>query len=109
MTFRPHFVDSVLDLVFAEREAQDAQWGEQNHPDGTGTESLKYLAGVAKRDCQRAALDGRLTYRHILDEEVAEAFAETDPIKLKTELIQVAAVAVAWVEKLIREEERSSK
>ena len=27
----------VFDDVRAERARQDAQWGEQNHPDGTGT------------------------------------------------------------------------
>jgi len=35
-------------------------------------------------------------------EEVFEALAETDPEKLELELIQAAAVIVAWVEKLRR-------
>jgi len=38
------------------------------------------------------------TWEMILLEEVWEALAETDPVKLRAELIQVAAVAVAWVE-----------
>ena len=94
----------VLDRVDIERFRQDQKWGEQNHPDGTGGCSQQYWAGVARRDCDRAFAEGRGTYRHILEEEVAEALAESDPEKLKAELIQVAAVAVAWVEKLIREE-----
>ena len=38
---------------------------------------------------------GRGTWRHILAEEVAEAYAETGDA-LSTELVQVAAVAVQW-------------
>lgn len=94
---------TVLDDVRIERIAQDLKWGEQNHPDGTGP-YLKHLADEARSACGWAFYEGVGTYRHILLEEVYEALAETDPIKLKAELIQVAAVAVAWVEKLNREE-----
>lgn len=94
----------IGDEVYQERVRQHDKWGEQNHPDGTGGVSAEYWAKVIRRDCDRAFADGRGTFAHILNEEVAEALAETDPEKLKTELIQVAAVAVAWVEKLIREE-----
>ena len=93
---------SILAEVLAERVRQDAKWGEQNHPDGTGLRADAAMAALAKADCDRAARDGELTYRHILDEEVCEAFAETDPAKLRVELVQVAAVAVAWIEKLDR-------
>jgi hypothetical protein len=93
----------VLRQVNAERQAQEAKWGEQNHPDGTGSLSYAARALQAKYQCQQAAEEGRITYRHILEEEVWEAFAESDPTKLRDELIQVAAVAVAWVEKLDRE------
>lgn len=99
-------LDYVLYEVGHERLKQEAKWGEQSWPDGTGGLTSEWWSIMARRDCQAAHADGRLTYRHILDEEVHEAFAETDPEKLKAELIQVAAVAVAWVEKLIREESR---
>jgi len=95
-------LDTVLADIRAERARQDAKWGEQNHPNGTGRSGDPLVAEVVKADCDRAARDGKLTYRHILDEEVCEAFAETDPAKLRTELVQVAAVAVAWIEKLDR-------
>lgn len=94
----------ALGEVSWERIAQHTKWGEQNHPDGTGGLTAQFHANIARTDCERAFKDGRGTWRHILNEEVAEALAESDPEKLKTELIQVAAVAVAWVEKLIREE-----
>lgn len=93
---------NVLDEIRAERKAQDAKWGEQNHPNGTGGISAHFHADVARNDCNRAAADGRLTWRHILDEEVAEAIAESDPAKLRAELIQVGAVVAAWIEALDR-------
>ena len=95
--------DAVLHDVQRERDAQHAKWGEQNWPDGTGSDFQKGGAEWAKRRTDEAAVDGSLTYEHILTEEFFEALAESDKSKLRTELIQVAAVAVAWVEKLDRE------
>ena len=88
---------SVLREVADERARQDAKWGIQNHPDGTGVKNEE-LADLAKVMTDSAAADGSLTYGLILQEEFYEAMAETDPAKLRAELIQVAAVAVAWVE-----------
>ena len=88
----------ILPEIAAERARQDAKWGEQNHPDGTGMLGDLGRANRAKMACNSAASNGTLTYRHILDEEVREAFAEYDPAKLRAELVQVAAVAVAWIE-----------
>lgn len=101
---------TVLAEVMSERYRQDAKWGEQNHPDGTGYDvpltfgasCMGGLADVARRVCQRRASEGKVTYLDILFEEVAEAFAEDDPAKLRGELVQVAAVAVAWVEAIDR-------
>lgn len=94
---------SPLTDILTERACQDAKWGEQNHPDGTGRPGDLWRATFAKEACEKAVRHGDLTFRHILDEEVQEAFAESDPVRLREELIQVAAVAVAWVEKLDRE------
>ncbi|WP_433513703.1 hypothetical protein ACQP2T_60835 [Nonomuraea sp. CA-143628] len=86
-----------------ELAAQDAKWGEQTHPNGTGpdvvwglTGRAASLADLAKGLCERRAEEGRLTWRDILLEEVAEAFAEDDPSRLGAELLQVAALAVQW-------------
>lgn len=94
----------VLQDVAVERAFQNGKWGEQNHPDGTGLDcpSSGWLAASYRQDCQRAAEDGTLTWRHILREEYAEALAEDDPAKLRAELIQVAAVAAAWAEAIDR-------
>lgn len=89
-------VRQFAEAVDTERRAQLAKWGEQHHPDGTERRRAR-LAGAARARCQVAAEEGRVTWRHILDEEVEEAFAETDPAKLRAELVQVAAVCAAWI------------
>lgn len=114
---------AVLVEVRMERHRQDAKWGEQNHPDGTGAmcmrdgrptadptilEVRRERAQLERQACDEAALAGRLTWRHILREEVAEACAEDDPAKLRAELVQVAAVAVKWIEAIDRRQARDS-
>ncbi|MFE9234792.1 hypothetical protein [Cellulosimicrobium funkei] len=107
---------SVVDDVAAERVRQDAKWGVQNHPDGTGravrvldplVDPSRYteagwLATRAKASTDTAARGGSVTWRHILLEEVFEALAEDDPERLRTELVQVAAVAQQWAEAIDR-------
>lgn len=92
----------VLTAIAAERKAQIARWGVQNHPDGTGMHFLKGTADRERRACDAAFENGRGTWRHIFAEEVAEAFAERDLVKLRGELVQAAAVAVAWIEAIDR-------
>ncbi|WP_405393376.1 hypothetical protein [Microbispora hainanensis] len=97
----PGSLHIVLTEVAAERAAQDAMWGLQEHPDGTGP-AYAPEADLAKQAVTDAAAGGLLTWRHILYEEVLEAFAEDDANRLRAELIQVAAVAVKWVQNLDR-------
>src|SRR5712675_2039118 len=66
-------------------------------PDGTGGGGRQTWETIAKIACDRATRENRCTWAHVLDEETAEALAETDPVKLRAELIQVAAVALHWV------------
>lgn len=99
---------AVLGEVAAERGRQDAKWGQQNHPDGTGPYASVRggnaweIAGMARAWCQHKAAMGKVTWLDILTEETAEAFAEDDRQRLRAELIQVAAVAVAWIEDIDR-------
>jgi len=88
----------VLRDIQEERTRQDVKWGQQNHPDGTGHTHARAHADSAKSVCNHYAKIGQLTWMHILTEEMMEAFAETDPKLLRTELIQAAAVATAWAE-----------
>lgn len=96
----------VLSDVAAERAAQDAMWGVQDFPDGSGT-AFEPRAARAKDDGRAAWSAGELTWRHVLVEEVYEALAEPAPDRLRAELIQVAAVAVKWVQALDRRAGRS--
>ena len=94
----------VYGAIARERAAQDARWGEQNHRDGTGGLSRAGDAESMRQWTNRQAAEGTLAWIDILEEEVAEALAETDPAKLRAELVQVAAVAVAWIEAIDRRE-----
>lgn len=70
----------------------------QHHvPDGTGPQWAS-LADQARQECEQAGETGGLSWRHVLFEEVAEALAEADPAKLRRGLVQVAAVAVQWIQ-----------
>lgn len=100
MSYYSYPTDALADVA-AERDAQDAKWGEQNHPDGTGRPGSRQDAAYYRSVCKANGL-GQDNWQNILAEEVYEAFAETDPAKLRDELIQVAAVAVAWVEAIDR-------
>ena len=93
----------VLADVEDEMDAQVEKWGEQRHPDGTiDSEESEWQADFDRTLCQEAAGNGTLTWRHILQEEVSEAFAEVDPDKLREELVQIAAVAGSWMRDIDR-------
>lgn len=118
---------NVFQDVALELRRQVAKWGEQNHPNGTGSHTMPMaeivrgpgnaivhrhyafgLANQAKSATDSHAKAGILTYADIFVEEVFEALAESDPAKLRTELIQCAAVAVAWVQKIDRDEAKKA-
>lgn len=86
---------AIFSRIDAERKAQDAKWGQQNHEDGTGSEAAQAMANYLRALCQSQDKD---SWMNILAEEVAEAFAEAEPAALRKELIQSAAVIVAWIE-----------
>lgn len=100
----------TLSLLVDEIGRQDAKWGPQNHPDGTGPDTYPFrntdvnldfrtgseCAEIFRRSCQGSFAGGRGTWRHVLTEEVGEAYAEAGT-ELSAELVQVAAVAVQWI------------
>ena len=107
-------ISSVLEEVLQERLKQHDKWGEQNLPDGTGPNYLLFgrtetdatnlaLRNAAIKVTDSRSMMGILSYSDILLEEVFEALSETDQKLLRAELIQCAAVAVQWVEKIDRE------
>lgn len=71
----------IVAAIITERERQDAKWGGK--------------PGVHRNDDH--------TYAAVLGEEfgeVCQAWLERDTDNLRVELIQVAAVAIAWIENL---------
>lgn len=87
----------TLAEVVNEMGRQVELWGIQHHPLGTGGVGSKEAADFAKQTCDTAAANGHATWADILLEEVREALAETDPAKVRTELIQVMAVCGSMV------------
>lgn len=114
---RYNITAKVLAEVMAERVAQDYLWGVQDFPwhwrgDGRGValtgRSYAAWAELYKAECDRrrrhvelGSNDSR-SYALVLLEEVFEALAQTDPAKVRAELVQVAAVAVKAIEALDR-------
>ncbi|OSC76488.1 hypothetical protein B5180_01655 [Streptomyces sp. BF-3] len=94
--------NAVLAEIATERAAQDAIFGQQDLPDGTGSNAFFREAHESRRLCDRAFSNGEGTYRHVFLEEVYEALAESDPAKLRAELVQAVAVGVKWIEAIDR-------
>lgn len=70
----------VIRLVLEERDRQDAKWGKQDHHDFVWNAIL----GEEKGEVEKALLE------HYHGDDFRE--------RIKEEIIQVAAVAIAWLE-----------
>lgn len=97
---------AILDEIGAERHAQDAKWGQQNHPWKVSHQHFTWSgmqsAGQAKDMVDFLAQHGELDYAGILAEEFYEALEARSRDEVRAELLQVAAVAVAAIESLDR-------
>ena len=69
-------------------------------PNGTGGGGRMTWMTIARNSCDRAFREGHLTHVEVFDEETAEVMAETDPVKLRAELMDVMATCLRWVEEL---------
>lgn len=98
MTEVPASTETVLADIGDERERQFTKWGPQHHPDGTSVLLYSDARERARALCDRRAEKGIVTWSDILREEFFEAMAEVDPAALRKELVQIGAVAAAWVE-----------
>jgi hypothetical protein len=83
--------------IFNEVRRQRSIYGLQELPDGTNQPGDKLMEAFAKRICHEHEQGGRLTWRDVLNEEVAESVAADNHQHLDEELVQVAAVAVSWI------------
>ena len=95
--------EAVLDLIRTERMRQDRKWGEQNHND-------YYWLGILTEELGEAAkalIEGAITAyapEDFPDKNVKCHYVRqrNDTAALEKELVQVAAVAVAWLEAIRR-------
>lgn len=118
----------ILGQVSNERDAQDAKWGEQNHPDisprirmsegmATHPRALEIFAkqvaryyGVPHVDVARASCDhehraGHGSWFSIHVEELGEALEQAalgDTDRMRAELVQLAATVTAHIEAIDR-------
>lgn len=118
-------MDSILEEIKKERCLQDLKWGIQDHPsvdpiltgrNGGATPQRiceEYEIPTeerAKSLCNLAALKGVLTWSHILVEEVSEVISTlSDDGKRREELVQLAAVAIAWIQSIDRQNRKDRK
>lgn len=98
--------DRVLAQIYAERKRQEQLWGEQNHPLLNASNLSKVFAGRAEawKECnQDRVRQGDLSWDGILLEEIYEALAERNPMAMRAELVQAAAVIVNMIECIDRQ------
>ena len=91
-------LNAAVQDVWHERMRQVKKWGEQHHPDLVMADVRQDFVELAELWKKRNG-DATADWTGILLEEVFEALAEPESsAELEAELIQVAAVAAAWVE-----------
>lgn len=97
---------SILREVRQERARQDAKWGPiQTIPDfSPGIETMRLFYAGDLETAREVNEGPKASFESVLLEEVFEAMMEDDPVALRAELLQVAAVAVKWVEHIDRRE-----
>ena len=99
-TIRPS-VHAIQEALFD----QLASYGVQEYPHGTGRPADRGVADQAHTHARQAAAAGTLSWRQLVMADMAEAFAQTDPARLRDELVHALGVAAAWVEALDQEVE----
>jgi len=93
-------INAVLDEVLQERAKQDDKFGQQNHNTVAWMAILTEEVGESAKEACEVYFKQRLRFKN---KEVGELYS-AGLKNLREELIQVAAVAVAFVESLDRNE-----
>lgn len=89
---------AVLADVQAERLRQIAKWGVQHREDGTDLFTYPSIAVRSRENFQNAEARGTATWPQTLNGSFYEAISTADVAALRATLIELAAVACAWVE-----------
>lgn len=114
--------DKIIYDFLAERQKQNEKWGEQNHPSvdpvlterpgGCTPERMceEYelpSESRAKSSCNIATKNGKLTFAHIIVEELCEAVSAPDDETRREELVQLGACVMQWIEAIDRRKNNS--
>lgn len=86
----------LAEEILAEADHADADGTHTSLPDGTNRFGDPVTHTIARAQCVSAFTHGIGTWRHLLDEDVAEAYTAPNSAALRAELIQVAATALRW-------------
>lgn len=93
---------NFAELVDAERARQIEKFGDQRHPILRGRSNQELFEHLAQAMRNTNDDPEQICWITILLEEAYEAGAELDPAKLRTELVQIAAVCQAIITDLDR-------
>ena len=88
--------------ILVERRRQDYLFPGEKLIDGTAGQSARALAEAVRRAGDQLNNTQDNSFAHVLTEEVLEALVEKDLEPLRAEVVQVAAVAVKWIEDIDR-------
>lgn len=109
-------MNKVLEEISGEREINGSVFGERNHHDGTGENCFLFGRGTPGENTYKSLRDravevngwddssDRISFAGVLLEQVFEAVSKSDQDVLRGELLQCAAIAVEWVEKIDRDQ-----
>lgn len=89
---------AVLADVRAEHVRQIVKFGVQHREDGADSMTYGPIAARSRENFQNAEANGGATWHRALNGPFFESVSETDPAALRAVLVELAAVACAWVE-----------
>lgn len=108
-----HTLFSVLLDLLKVRYCSDCKYKTVTHyldkSDGTGGSDARAFLEIARGELTRYADRDAIPWRALLECEVAETFAETDPQRLEDELLDVANVATKWAQAIRLRRERDGR
>lgn len=88
----------VLGDVWAEQVRQIVKFGEQRREDGADPMTYGPIAARSRENFQNAEANGGATWHLALNGPFFESVSRTDPAALRASLVDLAAVACAWIE-----------
>ena len=107
----------IYEEILLERHLQDEKWGIQDHPSvsknivlgpsSNPSEKVSRYYGLptvdkAKYIADEAAKKGDITWSHIAVEELCEVVGADNDVHRRHELVQLAAVCIAWIQSIDR-------